>query len=64
MKSLSLCIVASVVLFNQTVCYRGGFSKFTQLHVMTSQFIMLNLGSLRVGIEDKTGSRHVIDLVR
>ena len=42
-------------------CYRWGFTKFTQLHVVTSQFVMVIPCTLRAWIEDRTGSRH--DLV-
>ena len=38
-----------------------GFTKFTQLHVVTSQFVMVISCALRARIEDRTGSRH--DLV-
>ena len=38
-----------------------GFTKFTQLHVVTSQFVMIISCALRARIEDRTGSRH--DLV-
>ena len=38
-----------------------GFTKFTQLHVVTSQFVMVIPCALRARIEDRTGSRH--DLV-
>ena len=38
-----------------------GFTKFTQLHVVTSQFVMVILCALCAQIEDRTGSRH--DLV-
>ena len=34
-----------------------GFTKFTQLHVVTSQFVMFISCALRVWIEDGTGSR-------
>ena len=40
---------------------RAGFTKFTQLHVVTSQFVMVISCALHVRIEDRTGSRH--DLV-
>ena len=36
-----------------------GFTKFTQLHVVTSQFVMFIPCALRARIEDGTGSRHV-----
>ena len=36
-----------------------GFTKFTQLHVVTSQFVMFIPCALRVRIEDGIGSRHV-----
>ena len=36
-----------------------GFTKFTQLHVVTSQFVMFIPSALRARIEDGTGSRHV-----
>ena len=35
-----------------------GFTKFTQLHVVTSQFVMVIPCALRARIEDRTGSRH------
>ena len=35
-----------------------GFTKFTQLHVVTSQFVMVWVSALRARIEDRTGSRH------
>ena len=35
---------------------RKGFTKFTQLHVVTSQFVMVIPCALRVQIEDGTGS--------
>jgi len=38
-----------------------GFTKFTQLHVVTPQFVMVIPCALRARIEDRTGSRH--DLV-
>ena len=38
-----------------------GFTKFTQLHVVTSQFVMVIPCALCARIEDRTGSRH--DLV-
>ena len=45
----------------KTLSSRMGFTKFTQLHVVTSQFVMVITCALRVRIEDRTGSRH--DLV-
>ena len=39
--------------------YFRGFTKFTQLHVVTSQFVMFIPCALRARIEDGTGSRHV-----
>ena len=45
-----------------TVQRRGhklvGFTKFTQLCVVTSQFVMAWVNALRARIEDRTGSRH------
>ena len=35
-----------------------GFTKFTQLHVVTSQFVMVIPCALRAQIEDRTGSAH------
>ena len=35
-----------------------GFTKFTQLHVVTSQFVMVIPCALHVQIEDRTGSTH------
>ena len=35
-----------------------GFTKFTQLHMVTSQFVMVWVSALRARIEDRTGSRH------
>ena len=37
---------------------RTGFTKFTQLHVVTSQFVMIIPCALPARIEDRTGSRH------
>ena len=34
-----------------------GFTKFTQLHVVTSQFVMFISCALRARMEDRTGSR-------
>ena len=39
-------------------CLPRGFTKFTQLHVVTSQFVMFIPCALRARIEDGTGSRH------
>ena len=36
-----------------------GITKFTQLHVVTSQFVMFIPCALCAWIEDGTGSRHV-----
>ena len=37
---------------------KKGFTKFTQLHVVTSQFVMIIPCALPARIEDRTGSRH------
>ena len=47
--------------YTQAVLPAGqGFTKFTrtQLHVVTSQFVMAWVSALRARIEDGTGSRH------
>ena len=38
----------------------GGFTKFNQLYVVTSQVVMFIPCALCMQIEDETGSRHVI----
>ena len=40
------------------VAGRRGFTKFTQLHVVTSQFVMITPCALPARIEDRTESRH------
>ena len=48
----------SVTAFAEVVCmWNQGFTKFTQLHVVTSQFVMVIPCALRAQIEDRTGSR-------
>ena len=62
-KFSSLCMVGLVPRpfvhdNSRTASYSGkGFTKFTQLHVVTSQFVMFISCALRVRIEDGTGAR-------
>ena len=49
----------SVAYFDRVTAFEAGFTNFTQLPVVTSQFLMFIPCALRVRIEDGTGSRHV-----